>query len=138
DFVSEVARRVTVGSNLSFRPQLPRWLDTSNRIDFRPDLSWWIQGRCVAVADAKYKATTDERVPSGDIYQMLAYCLVHKLSKGYLIYAQGESDAWQYEIRQSGTTVAVRTIDLSGDGRSMRSRCESLIGDLISAHNGAR
>jgi 5-methylcytosine-specific restriction enzyme subunit McrC len=133
DFVTEVARRTSVGSQFSFRPQHSRWLDTENRLDFRPDLSWWMGERCVAVADVKYKATAAERVPTGDIYQMLAYCLVHRLSTGCLIYAQGEADAWQYEIRQSGITVAIRTLDLSGDGPQVRLRCERLIRDLVSA-----
>ena len=133
DFVTEVARRTSLGSLLSFRPQHSRWLDTENRMDFRPDLSWWIGERCVAVADVKYKSTSAEKVPAGDIYQMLAYCLVHQLPMGYLIYAQGEADAWAYEIRQSGITVAVRTLDLSGNGPQVRLRCESLIQKLMVA-----
>lgn len=133
DFVTEVARGVALPPAVSFASQHSRWLDTENRMDFRPDLSWWIGPRCVAVADVKYKATQGEQVPSGDIYQMLAYCLVHQLPTGYLIYAKGEADAWEYEIRQSGITVAVRTLDLSGAGPQVRLRCELLIQNLMSA-----
>lgn len=133
EFVTEVARRASAGSAVSFRAQRSRWLDTQNRMDFRPDLSWWMGDRCVAVADVKYKASENERVPVSDIYQMLAYCLVHRLSKGYLIYAKGEAEAWEYEIRQSGITVAVRTLDLSGSGPQIRGRCETLVKELIAA-----
>ena len=133
DFVTEMARRMSVASPLSFRPQHSRWLDTADRMDFRPDLSWWMGERCVAVADVKYKATSAERVPVSDIYQMLAYCLVHRLSTGYLIYAQGEADAWEYQIRQSGITVAVRTLDLKGDAPSVRAACERLVRDIAVA-----
>ncbi|TMC52192.1 MAG: hypothetical protein E6J20_13295 [Chloroflexi bacterium] len=130
DFVTAMARRASLDAPLSFKAQNPRWLDTRNRLNVRPDLSWWRREQCVAVADVKYKATGDQSTPISDIYQMLAYCIVHGLPTGYLIYAQGQADAWDYEIRGSGVKVLVRTLDLSV--KDIRSHCQEIIQQLLS------
>jgi len=133
DFVTAMARRASFNSPITFTAQHSRWLDTQNRLNVRPDLSWWRGDRCVAVADVKYKATGDQSAPITDIYQMLAYCIVHQLSVAYLIYAQGQAEAWDYEIRRSGVRVVVRTLDLGVNSEDLRSHCQRIISDLLTA-----
>ena len=53
--------------------------------------------RCLAVADAKYKALELRGMPNADAYQMLAYCTALTLDRGFLVTRQ------RWAIRQEPT-----------------------------------
>ena len=93
----------------------PITLDDSGSVQLLPDLSWWEGGECRFVGDAKYKRLVDERVPNADLYQLLAYVTALDMPGGILIYAQDENvNAAQYRVRNSGKTLEVAALDLSG------------------------
>ena len=89
-------------------------LDKGGLVHLRPDLVWRDGSSCVFVGDAKYKNITGERVPSADLYQMLAYVTALDLPGGLLIYAKGEADVAAYVVRHSGKRLEVAALDLSG------------------------
>jgi 5-methylcytosine-specific restriction enzyme subunit McrC len=94
------------------KPQHPRALDAAGQLAIRPDLTWWSQGRCLAVADIKYKSLTDQQPPEDDIYQLLAYCTALRLSEGHLVYAHGEATPTTYVIGAAATRIIVATVNL--------------------------
>ena len=88
--------------------------DENERATLKPDLSWWDAGTCTFVGDAKYKNLTDNRVPSADLYQLLAYVTALDLSGGLLIYAQDGADVASYVVKQARKCLEVVALDLSG------------------------
>jgi 5-methylcytosine-specific restriction enzyme subunit McrC len=94
------------------RPQHPHALDVAGQLTIQPDLTWWSQGRCLAVADIKYKSLADHRLPEDDIYQLLAYCTALRLAEGHLIYARGDTQPATYVIGEAATRIVVSTVDL--------------------------
>lgn len=94
-------------------------LDEAHRINIKPDLSWWPASttrngsRPVFVGDAKYKKP-DLGFEHADIYQMLAYCTATGLRSGLLVYAAGDNESEMHTIKNSGTTIEVASLDLSG------------------------
>lgn len=76
----------------------------------------------VIVGDAKYKNLTDKRVPSADLYQLLAYTTVLDLPGGLLIYAQGEADTASYIVKHTSKRLEVVALDLSGSLNEVLSR----------------
>ena len=95
---------------------LPRriTLAMQGRLPIKPDLSWWDGGVCTFVGDAKYKNVGGERAPSADLYQLLAYATALDLPGGLLVYAQGEADSADYEVRHAGKRLEVTALDLDG------------------------
>ncbi|MDE2990459.1 MAG: restriction endonuclease [Chloroflexota bacterium] len=95
---------------------LPRGtsLALHGRLPIEPDLSWWDGGVCTFVGDAKYKNVSGESVPSADLYQLLAYATALDLPGGLLVYAQGEADRAEYEVRHAGKRLEVTALDLGG------------------------
>src|SRR5215468_10559738 len=65
-------------------------LDVDGVVGLEPDMSWWVGGRCVFVADAKYKRVNAAGVKHPDLYQLLAYLLALDQPRGLLVYAAGE------------------------------------------------
>ena len=96
--------------------ELPRRisLDRLGKVGLEPDLSWWEGGECRFVGDVKYKRIVDERVPNADLYQLLAYTTALDLPGGMLIYAKGEAEPIQYEVKNSGKRLDVAALDLDG------------------------
>ena len=92
----------------------------------RPGLVWWDGTRCVFVGDAKYKNIANERVPTADIYQMLAYVTALDLPGGLLVYAKGEADAATYTVRDSRKRLEVAALDLSGTLDDVLDRVDGL------------
>lgn len=86
-------------------------LDEAARVQIRPDITWWRAGQCVAVVDAKYKATT-AGLPNADLYQMLAYCTVLGLPRGHLVYAAGNELPAEHVVRCAGTVIVVHALQL--------------------------
>jgi 5-methylcytosine-specific restriction enzyme subunit McrC len=89
-------------------------LDDGGQVDLRPDLSWWHHGTCVFVGDCKYKKTNGA-VPNADVYQMLAYLTALDLDEGLLVYARGEDQPRELNVRTALKKIHVRTIDVSQD-----------------------
>ena len=89
-------------------------LDEDGAVDIKPDLSWWDGAICSFVGDAKYKNLTGRRVPTADLFQLLAYTTAHDLPGGLLVYAQGEADTASYRVKHSGKRLEVVALDLSG------------------------
>jgi 5-methylcytosine-specific restriction enzyme subunit McrC len=94
------------------KPQQQMALDVAGELTIRPDLTWWSQGRCLAVADIKYKALSGRQPPEADIYQLLAYCTALRLPVGHLVYAHGEATPTTYVIGAAATRIIVSTINL--------------------------
>ena len=84
------------------------------RVNLRPDLVWQDGSRCVFVGDVKYKSIDDERARNSDLYQILAYVTALDLPGGLLVYAKGEAEAAQYQVRHSGKLLEVDALDISG------------------------
>ena len=62
----------------------------------------------------QYKRIVDERVPNANLYQLLAYTTALDLPGGMLIYAKGEAEPIQYEVKNSGKRLDVAALDLDG------------------------
>lgn len=89
-------------------------LDEDAKVRLEPDLSWWRDGTCLFVGDAKYKRISAKGINHPDLYQLLAYAVALDLPAGLLVYAVGEADRVEHEIRHTGKTLQVTTLDLAG------------------------
>ena len=96
------------------------------KVRLRPDLVWRDGFRCVFVGDAKYKRVDDARIPNADLYQLLAYVTALDLPGGILIYAKGEAEVADYEVRHSGKLLKVSALDLSGSLEAVVERVHSV------------
>lgn len=63
-------------------------LDTAGHTTIRPDVVWRVEGRAVAVVDAKYKLPDARPNLSGDVYQVLVYAARYGLDNVHLVYAE--------------------------------------------------
>ncbi|MGC4862849.1 McrC family protein [Micromonospora sp. DT41] len=91
-----------------------RWtLDIGQSIRIEPDVLHIIDGRPVAVFDAKYKIEPGAGKPTNpDVYQMLAYCTALNLRCGWILYAQGTESATTWRARNTNTNIGYRPLDL--------------------------
>ena len=96
------------------------------KVRLRPDLVWRDGSRCVFVGDAKYKRVDDDHVPNADLYQLLAYVTALDLPGGILIYAKGEAEVADYEVRHSDKLLKVSALDLSGSLKEVLERVYSV------------
>jgi 5-methylcytosine-specific restriction enzyme subunit McrC len=94
------------------RSQWKSPLDQGGRVKIQPDLTWHSEGAVRAVLDAKYKAERPGGFPNADIYQMLAYCVRHRLNTGHLIYAAGNENPAKYHIAEADVTIICHAVDL--------------------------
>lgn len=92
--------------------QSRHYLDEAARVVLRPDIIWRIDGKAVAVIDAKYKAGKPSGFPNADLYQLLAYCTVLDLRVGHLVYAAGNEQPSRYIVRQAGTEIICHALNL--------------------------
>jgi 5-methylcytosine-specific restriction enzyme subunit McrC len=88
DVVGTGLRRVLEphGGQVAF--QDTRNLDRAGYTTIRPDVVWTVEGRPVAVIDAKYKLPTTKDINNTDIYQVLVYAARYGLSDVHLVYAE--------------------------------------------------
>jgi 5-methylcytosine-specific restriction enzyme subunit McrC len=90
----------------------PCHLDRDRAIRMKPDLVWRVNGRPVAVVDAKYKPEKPSGYPDTDLYQVLAYCTALNLPHGHLVYARGNAEPKRHIVRSSGTEIICHALDL--------------------------
>jgi len=114
EFVTQALTDELGVSDRELRSEKELPLDTQGRVRMRPDLSWWDGGVCTFVGDAKYKDLNGDRAPSADLYQLLAYATALDLPGGLLIYAKGEANSAEYEVRHAGKRLEVTALDLDG------------------------
>jgi len=131
DFVSAALAPLFKAKGLTLATQ--RWdqLDQAGAIRIRPDLTWWRHGSCLGVADVKYKSLATQELPNADAYQVLAYCIAHRLQQGHLIYASGDELEGTHLVRHLGTTIRVLVLDLSGEPSSTLSGIEDLLEAML-------
>ncbi|MFB8274244.1 McrC family protein [Nocardia colli] len=107
-------------------------LDKAAKIRFRPDLVCFDDNDVpVAVVDAKYKAERRKGFPEADLYQMLVYCTVLKLSEGHLVYAKGNGPAKIHEIRNCGIIIHCHALDLALPPNQLLAEIDSLVGMIL-------
>jgi len=107
-------------------PQQNIWLDVEQRVKGVPDIVIKVNDRPALVLDTKYKLIRTK--PSeDDFYQMIAYCHRLGLRSGILVYPGGvPPDKFVF----NDITVEVRSLDLTGDLPTFRSRCHAFAEEL--------
>lgn len=123
------ALREALGLDASAWPsRAPSWLtlDHASRVRLEPDLTWWQADQCRFVGDAKYKRINAVGVKHADLYQLLAYVTALGVDGGMLIYAAGEANDVEHEVRSSGKRLRVRTLDIDGPPDAVLTRVAAL------------
>lgn len=92
-------------------------LDVAGRIAIKPDLSIWVGKRCIFVGDVKYKVT--DFGEHNDLYQVLSYARATGLPEALLLYASVSRPAERHVVRNDGTVIEVRYVDLEGSDRAI-------------------
>ena len=138
EFVTQALRDELGVSDRVLRSEHRMPLDTQGHVRIEPDLSWWDGGVCTFVGDAKYKNVTGERAPNADLYQLLAYATALDLPGGLLVYAQGEADSAQYEVRHAGKRLEVTALDLGGSLDEVLASVRRLAQHVHTLRNQAR
>ncbi|MCW2135412.1 McrC family protein [Arthrobacter sp. VKM Ac-2550] len=91
DFVTTALEEALAGVPGRVIPQYECCLDEpdgpGSRVKMYVDVVHVIDGKPVAVFDAKYKASSWAGYPNADQYQMLAYCTALNVQRAWLVYA---------------------------------------------------
>ena len=133
DFVSIALRESMQRFGGEIRAQWSSWLDHQDQLGIRPDLTWWSGARCLAVADAKYKALSYKAMPNADAYQMLAYCTALGLPRGYLVYANDSGEEPRnHLIRNAECVLMVRTLDVEREPDDLLRQVDFLADEVAS------
>lgn len=124
DFVGVALGRAWARESLgSTRRQFPAHLDVGGRMPIRPDVVHVVEGRPVAVLDAKYKLGTQSGAyPVEDLYQLFTYCTVLGLQTGWLIYAgtrAGTPEQTRLTVANSSIRIAQCPLDVSAAPREL-------------------
>lgn len=123
---AEITRAVTsFGGEVV--PQLETRLDSDGHVKIRPDLVWLADGTTRAVFDAKYKAEKPAGYPNADIYQMLAYCIRHRLTSGHLIYAAGNAVPPRYTIVEAGVEIFCHSLALDRTPEEISAQVDAIV-----------
>ncbi|MGV9978307.1 McrC family protein [Micromonospora wenchangensis] len=134
DFLSVALRAAIVpkhGGAVTF--QARRHLDEQGRLELRPDIVWRrSRAEVRAVVDAKYKADTARE----DVYQMLAYCVAYRLSRGHLVYALGAHPATRHVVRNAGIEIVCHTLDLAADPLALLAHIRVLADEVTRESSG--
>lgn len=101
-------------------------LDVGGDIGLEPDFSWWIDDRCVAIGDVKYKRLRGAGVVHPDQYQLLAYATAAGLEDALVVYAAGEDRPITRVVRHAGKRIHVRELDLSGSAEELMAQVAAL------------
>ncbi|GAA4971374.1 McrC family protein [Actinoplanes utahensis] len=127
DFVTTALREALAGRPGHTAGQYRAHLDTGRRILIRPDVVHVVDGRPVAVFDAKYKLS----LPNEDVYQMLAYCTALGLTAGWLVYAHGVPDG-PLPVRHTGIEIVRHPLDLSAPPPALLAQIGALADRAVS------
>ena len=101
DFVTTALKEALTAVPGRTEPQYKCFLDEPDgtrrpRVTMFADVVHVIDGKPVAVFDAKYKASSWSGYPNADQYQMLAYCTALNVPRAWLVYA----DAGPMRVRK--------------------------------------
>jgi 5-methylcytosine-specific restriction enzyme subunit McrC len=127
DFVGTALREALVPYPGETRCQYPGHLDVDQRVPIRADVVHLVDGRAVAIFDAKYKT---ERVGTGigrpeDMYQVLAYCTAFGARRGYLLYASGDVQV-RDRVANTGVEIHHYPLDLAQPPEQLLGRVAAL------------
>lgn len=103
----------------------------------KPDLVWQVNGRPVAVVDAKYKPEKPSGYPYADLYQVLAYCTALRLPRGHLIYAQGNTEPKRHVVRSSGIKIVCHALDLTLPPTKLLAQVGKIADELVVSASAA-
>lgn len=137
EFVTEALRDALGVSPQAFGERTINSLDYGGNIHLRPDLTWRVGSQQVFVGDVKYKNLTGRPVPNADLYQLLAYTIALDLPGGLLIYAKDETEAREYQVRNTGKRLDVAALDLSGTLEQTLDRVKDLAEKVIALRDEA-
>jgi 5-methylcytosine-specific restriction enzyme subunit McrC len=102
-------------------------LDDRRRLELRPDILWRNgAGDISAVVDAKYKADAARE----DAYQMLAYCVAYRLSRGHLVYTSGDHPPVRHVVRNAGIEITCHALDLDAEPAELLARVRRLADEV--------
>lgn len=110
------------------QPQAKRRLTAS--VMMQPDLILRRGGVDCAVGDAKYKRLAPADWPHADLYQLLAYCVALRLSRGLLIYAEAGTSRSE-TVDEAGITMDVVGVDLAAPPRAVLAETREAARHLI-------
>lgn len=132
DFVSIALREAMEGYGGSIDLQYRgKHLDMAGKVSLRPDIVWRNDEKVLAVLDAKYKVEKNKRYPNADLYQMLAYCTRFKIKAGHLVYAKGESDEIEHDIRETDVRIFSHALDLGARPRELLDQINRLATKIL-------
>lgn len=134
DFVTTALREALAPYPGHTYAQYDATLDQQNRLPIRPDVVHTIDGRPVAVFDAKYKQESPAgRYANADTYQMLAYCTALAVPTGWLVYAQGEGSPEAHRIRQTSIDIVHWPLDLQAPPQAILAQVSALASRAMAA-----
>jgi 5-methylcytosine-specific restriction enzyme subunit McrC len=96
----------------------------------QPDLILRRGGVDCAVGDVKYKRLAAADWPHADLYQLLAYCVALRLSRGLLVYAEAGKPRRE-TVAEAGIALDVIGVDLAAPPRVVLSETRQAAGHLI-------
>ncbi len=123
DVVGAGLRRSLEALGGSVRFQDVRPLDVDGFTTIRPDLVCLVDGRPVAVIDAKYKLPTTRDIANSDIYQVLAYAARYELADVHLIYAE-EPDRKRLQV--GNVTIHLHHLDIGSSSTERNLSCQAI------------
>lgn len=109
----------------------PCHLDEACAVQMKPDLVWQLNGRPVAVVDAKYKPEKPSGYPYADLYQVLAYCMALRLPRGHLVYARGDAVPVRHVIPHAGIEIVCHALDLALPPAKLLAQVATIADELV-------
>lgn len=131
EFVEAEVRRAVRGYGGRIVAQERAPLDRDGRVHIRPDLVWRDSQGVRAVFDAKYKAEKLAGFPNADIYQMLVYCVRHRVPTGHLIYAAGNEPQASHIVEEAGVTMLCHALDLDAPGPAISAQVNAVVAHAL-------
>lgn len=108
-----------------------------SRVKMFADVVHVMDGKPVAVFDAKYKASSWSGYPNADHYQMLAYCTALNVPRAWLVYADA-GPARVRKVRNSGVEIVEFPIDLSRTPKELLAAVGDLARQAVPSTTGSR
>jgi 5-methylcytosine-specific restriction enzyme subunit McrC len=127
DFVTIALREALAPYPGHTAGQYSSYLDEGGLVSIIPDVVHLIDGRPVAVFDAKYKLEDpNSGYPNADTYQMLAYCTALRLPLGWLVYAHGLSPPGAHRVLNTSIEIKCYPLNLSADPADLLRHVDAL------------